>query len=141
MNIDSKPVKNALRAVTISVKSQDVKRGAVKEPSQCALALAALRDVPNCTRARIHVSTSYLEVGDKWLRFRTPRAVRDEIISFDRGTGFHEGDYTLIPIQPSHRASGKRQGTTGAKTGKKRPKIARIIRHTITGVRRNADTH
>lgn len=142
MNIDQKPVKNATRPVTIHVLDQDVKKGSVKEPSACAMALAAMRDVPHCTRARVHVSTSYLEVGEKWLRFRTPRAVRDEIISFDRGTGFHAGEYTLIPIQPSHRATGKRMGGGTRKVvAKAKPKIAKRIRHTITGIRRNADTH
>jgi hypothetical protein len=105
-------IENADTAITIHVPSNISKR--TKNPQECAFAKACRKD-ERIEEAVIHVSTAYIKfVGEeKWKRFRVPAGARHEIIRFDRTAQFAEGDYRLVPIQPSHRATGVRQGTKG----------------------------
>jgi hypothetical protein len=94
-----------------------------------------LRTVPDCTKARVHLGCTYVEVGNKWLRYKTPAAIRTEIISFDRGATFTPGPYTLRPMPPSHR---KRYGAAQGSKPENKPrhlKVARIKHHEVSGVR------
>lgn len=135
MRIDGKTIQNAKKPVTIKVLATDIKKADPKRPDACAFAQAALRQA-GCSRARIHISTSYLEFDGKWLRYRTPTSMRDEIISFDRAGVFNPGEYELRPIQPSHQAKGVR---IGGKTTAKKPLPKKRKKHILTGVRHNAD--
>lgn len=137
--INKAPIRNATKPVTIRITPNDATHGAKKDPGACAAALAAKRDVPECTEARIHISTSYVKVRDTWYRFRTPEALRTEIIGFDRGAKFTPGEYRLTPIQPSHRASGKRQGGSSRPPPKTRQRRSRAAPHQVTGVRNKPD--
>lgn len=133
LKLDGKPVNNATKPLLISITSKDARAGLKKDPMSCAAAVACTREIPNCTEARVHVSVAYLKIKGKWFRYRTPQALRTEIVGFDRGAKFSPGDYYLAPIQPSHRANGKRMG--GSKpTERKGPKQKRHQPHR-TGVR------
>lgn len=125
-------VKNASRPRRIHITPQDIKQGGVQDPSCCAAALACLRDLP-CTEARVHISTTYLLEKGSWVRYKTPASLRQEIVSFDRGGGFEPGTYQLSPLQPSHRAHGRRMGGK-SEVAKTKPKKRRL-RHVTHGVR------
>src|SRR3989442_11030231 len=42
------------------LEKKKCKRGSTKTPNSCEAALAAVRQVPNCTEARIHVRSIFL---------------------------------------------------------------------------------
>ena len=122
MKINGLPVVDGKRKIKIKVSEADVKRGNVKDPATCAAAKALLRRVRGCSQVRVHIARTYLKVGNTWLRFHTPQSLRSEIVAFDRGAPFQPGEYVLTPMRPSHRSSGKRQGSKPVKRrGKPRP--------------------
>lgn len=126
-------VVNATKSLIITITEEDISRGEKKDPAGCAAAISCCR-APRVVEARVHTSTTYLRTGKYWVRYRTPSALRDGMIAFDRGGTLDSGEYTLIPVQPSHRARGQRQGTAG--NGAK-PKATRR-RHQLLGVRPHA---
>jgi hypothetical protein len=135
MKINGIPVRDATKKVRIVIAKQDCKFGSSKEPGSCAAARACLRQVPECSEARVHISRTYLRVGDHWLRFQTPAALRGEIITFDRGGSFEAGEYDLRPLPKSmllHRGK-----ATGTKPKLKRGRAGhnRTKPHRIEGVR------
>lgn len=134
MKIDGAPVVNATKKLPITITPRDVKLGETKDPGACAAARACMREA-GATQARVHISTTYLKMDKEWVRYRTPAAIRSEIISFDRGAGFQPGDYVLRPLQPSHRASGKRMGGPDRAKPKTKIRIKRAKRHVVTGIR------
>lgn len=101
--INGKPVVNASRSVSLHISPMDTKKGNVKNPGACAAALAAMREIPNCTAARVHLGRAYVynEKKQHWVRFKTPESLRSEIIAFDRGGSFQPGEYKLRPLPPS----------------------------------------
>lgn len=142
MEIDGKKVVDATKKLTIRITESDVTRGNTKDPGHCAAARALLRSVPECTRARVHVGRTYLlqktpSGREQWVKYQTPKALRTEIVAFDRGGTFEPGEYTLVPIPPSAREAFKAKRATGTQTGKTRkgPKIARVKSHYVSGVR------
>jgi hypothetical protein len=128
-------VVNATMSRIITITEEDISRGEKRDPAGCAAAISCCR-LPRVAEARVHTSTTYLRErpGKKWLRYRTPSALKYGMIAFDRGGTLEAGEYILRPIQPSHQARGERQGTPG--TGVK-PKTTRP-RHTLLGVRPHA---
>jgi hypothetical protein len=100
--INGRPVVNGARRVKLHISPLDTKIAAKKDHKACAAALAALREVPNCVAARVHLGRAYLLKKDgNWHRYKVPEALRTEIVSFDRGGGFEPGDYELMPMSPS----------------------------------------
>jgi hypothetical protein len=138
MEINGKKVVNATKPLHLNITPRDVKFGDNKDPGGCAAARAILREVPDCTKARVHLGCTYVEEPKRWLRYKTPGALRTEIVSFDRGASFTPGPYTLRPLPPSHRkVYGAAQGTETNKTNPKRKRhiIARIKHTEVSGVR------
>lgn len=136
MKINGMDVKDATQKVKIKITKTDCTKGATKDPGACAAARACLRQVPDCHKARVHIGRTYLQVGEKWLRFQTPLALRSEIISFDRGGAFEPGDYELRPLSVAERKGrGKRHSSGAPKHG--RPGHHRIKPHIVTGVRQH----
>lgn len=130
--IDGLPVIDAKRPITITVNANDIARADKKEPADCAVARACRREL-HAKEVRVHLGRVYVRTTpDKWTRYMTPKSMRAEIISFDRGGTFEPGEFHLSPPSPTKRASGKRQGT--AKGQNKRGKKY-APRHTITNVR------
>lgn len=123
--IHGKPVVNAKKVVTLHISPMDVKKGSVKDPGACAAARAAMRAVPNCIAARIHIGRAYLLGKDgKWLRYKTPEALRGEVITFDRGGKFQPGEYTLRPMSPSDMKPHREKNFVSSDTNRSGPKNA-----------------
>jgi hypothetical protein len=133
MKIADFPVVDAKKKLTITITPQDIAKGDTKDPGACAAAQACMRQA-NCTKARVHIGRTYLLVDKKWVRYHTPRSLRGEIISFDRGTTFQPGEYTLMPMRPSAR-TGKAQSRT---QNHPKPKVRlkhRTKPHVVHGIR------
>lgn len=133
MKIEGKKVVDAKGKLQLQITPQDVKNGTKRAPDACAAAKACIRQL-GASSAKVHLSRTYVEFPDKWVRYHTPQALRTEIISFDRGERFEAGDYALSPMQAAKR-TGKRQGSNKpvSKAPKKRAKA-----HRVTGVRGHA---
>lgn len=162
MEIAGKKVVDAKRPAKIIVTKRDTEVGDNKNPSGCAAALAAKRDIPECLSSRVHIGRVYIEHKDKWVRYMTPRSLRTEIVAFDRGGSFEPGEYVLKPPSPTETIEGRAEardkaypkGRSEAQRAKDRAaaaasnsksrvtssprktiKIARIKRHNVTGIR------
>jgi hypothetical protein len=113
---------NAKTKIEIDVPTQLTKSTRRKNAYHCVFAEACAR-MPQVDEAIIHLSTAYLRFkGEKvFRRYRVQTRLRDQIVAFDKFGAFDPGVYTLGVIQPSHQASGERQGTDKpAKGGPKR---------------------
>lgn len=141
-SIGGKPVVDAARAVTLHISAMDTKKGGVKDPGACAAALAAMREIPNCTAARIHLGRAYIfnEKKKHWIRFKTPEALRGEIIAFDRGGSFEPGEYKLAPMSPSD-LKPKPKTFTSSNVGRDTPRPTKTKNprklHVVKGVRQH----
>jgi hypothetical protein len=137
MRIDGLPVKDAKKKLPITINARDVRRGNNNQPTSCAAAQACLRQ-SDASAARVHLGRTYLLIdGKHWLRFKTPASMRSEIIAFDRGGKFATGEYVLGALQPTSRATGKRQGTVEKPTRNRKTAKKRRY-HAVTDVRSNA---
>lgn len=135
MKIEGKKVEDANKKLRITIGNIDVKAGALKNAKSCAAAVSLVRQ-GFCDAARVHVFRTYLKKGNKWLRYKTPPALRNEIIAFDRGGKFEPGDYELSPIPPSDRTTARTAARKANKTVRKSHKSKGIRKpHVITGVR------
>lgn len=111
-----KEIHDATKAVEIPVNRQDCKIARKQDPTECALAKAAKREL-KVDGVIIGISTSYLIKDDKAIRFDTPESVRREIVSFDRHQDFEPGEYHLMPKAPTKRLGRieKRRNRAGGK--------------------------
>lgn len=144
MKINGIPVIDANKPVLIKVTAKDVENGNRKDPGGCAMALAAKRAF-HAKEARVHVGRTYVKIEDskgkeKWLRFKTGDSLRTELVSFDRGQQFLEGEYRLSPMPPSDLLKAKRPGGNNriGVSRKERPRRLRIARkryHITSGIR------
>jgi hypothetical protein len=130
--IDGLSVENITKPMRLTISEKEAKTGKSKAPSQCAAALAAVRQVPRCTEARVHVGRIFLKVGKKWLRGKVSAALRTEIATFDRGGTFAPGEYIIRPLAPSDLPTGRRIGGKDKPRNGKKPK-RRL--HVLVGVR------
>ena len=133
-NLDDLPVVDAKRTITIVISHNDVQKGKTKNPTSCAAAKACLRQL-GCTKVRVHLGRTYIRKGDHWERYITPKSVRSEIIAFDRGAQFAEGEYTFrAPKGREKLGSGL---ATGSNKGRNNPRASKKKRvyHYVSGVR------
>lgn len=93
---------DADRPIQVSVNQKDCKDAIKLNPSECALARAAKREL-KADAVIIGLSSSYVIRGKQAVRFATPERVQREIVSFDRHADFAPGDYTLVPKSPTAR--------------------------------------
>lgn len=146
MEINGKRVVDAKKPATIHITPTDAKMGDNKNPSGCAAARAAKHSIVGCLSARVHVGRVYIEHKDKWVKYKTPAALRQEMITFDRGGGFQPDDYTLLPIPEGDTAEYKKNwargetnrnkmGASPTKNPRKTLRVAKIKRHEVTGIR------
>jgi len=126
-------VRDADAPVMLRIRAADTKTG-TKDPNNCAAAKAAKR-LPGVSEARIYRSRAYLlhksPEGKFWKRYITPASIRNEIISFDRGSYFDPGEYTLLPLPTSQKLGMVR---THHHTGKG-SKSHRSVPHVVSGIR------
>lgn len=98
------PVVDADESIDLHVLAKDVNGANKRDPANCAAAKAGKRELG--TDVRVFLSRTYVKSKDHWVRYITPQSAQREIISFDRGSSFQPGTYT-IPA-PS---SGQKLGT------------------------------
>lgn len=122
--------------VDVTVTPHDIASSRSKAPNNCAVAKACKR-LQEVEDVRVHLTRTFLKVGNRWYRFRTPTAIRQEIIAFDRGGSFEPGTYTLLPVPTTDRLGNSRNKSPGPKLtkGKKRHVV-----HAVANVRQRART-
>lgn len=126
--IDGKKVRDAKKPLRLVVTEDDCRKASPKKPASCAVARACGRVADE---ARVHLSRVYLLSEGQWSRYETPKAMRDEIIAFDRGGTFEPQEFRLKPPRPSRRL-GKHTG--GQHPTRKNAKRRRKP-HVVTNVR------
>lgn len=95
---NGKPVFDAKTPLTVKISKADIVKSEPGNPDNCAAAIALVRQQP-IMAAHVFRSRVFIELRDRVMRYVTPGRLRQETISFDRGTDqqFLEGDYTLLP--------------------------------------------
>lgn len=114
---DVEAVTQAKKSVHIEVTSADSAIGRGKAHHACAMARACKRTL-KLDGAIVSLGTAYLVKGTQATRYTVPQVVSREIVSFDRGSGFAPGLYTLnkpqarrqTPSRPSHGSGGRGPG-------------------------------
>jgi hypothetical protein len=134
--IDGKPVFDAKRPISLTITPNDIAKADRKEPIDCAVARACRREL-HAKEARVHLGRVYVRMNEgNWQRFVTPKALRSEIIAFDRGGSFEPGTFALLPPSPSKVATGKRRGgKTPVRKARRVTGSSKRIRHVVTDVR------
>lgn len=132
------PIIDAKRSLRLKVTLADISGAKSKKPDRCAAAVACRKHL-HVEEARVHLSRVYLKAhkAKTWVRYLTPRALRSEIIAFDRGGRFAPGDYSLGKVPTSMRF-GKQTGASGpnqTNTNRDRKNRKRHLPHRVTGVR------
>src|ERR1700735_2318280 len=102
MRINGLPVVDATKKVQLHITPRDIQLGDVKDPTRCAAARACKRQM-GATNAQVRIAVTYVQMGNKFVRYTTPGSLRAEIIAFDRGGSFVPGSYTLMPVRPSQK--------------------------------------
>lgn len=104
--IDGLPVIDAKRPLTLEVLPADIAKADTKHPESCAAARACVRGL-KVLEARVHLGRVYLRQNkNNWVRYSTPKHLRDEIIAFDRGGTFEPGVFELgVPALKGHSGS------------------------------------
>lgn len=108
-------VTDSNRNVKIEVTSKDCSSRAVKDHTECALAVACKRVSDG---AIICVKTAYLIKGSKAVRYSLPESASREITAFDRNAPFEPGLYHLAAVSPSSRLMTRREPGAKTKNGK-----------------------
>jgi hypothetical protein len=136
MEINGKPVEDATSPLKVIITPRDCSLGQVKNPATCAVSRAIVRGY-KCISARVHVSKTYIEFNNRWVRYQTPEALTYEIRAFDRGGRFEPGDYMLVPVSPGQTliALEKRRSTKSDKRTRHDNNTARRQLHRMTGIR------
>lgn len=131
-SIDGLPVIDAKKPLELHIIMDDIRKADRKHPDACAVANACYREI-HATEARVHLGRVYVKTtADKWVRYITPKSLRQEIITFDRGGVFEPGTYVLHKPQPSHQLGKQKPGRiAGKKVGAKK----RRSPHVVTNVR------
>ncbi len=128
---------NATKSLVLSVKPDDVKKGAAKDSECCAFARAAMKQDSAITKVFFFKSVAWVETAMKLTRYNLPQSVQKEIVAFDRFRTMEPGVYALSP--PAKSAEPEAQAKRDARrdkrhkagnTGRKQP-----LRHITTNVR------
>lgn len=102
------PIVNAKKPLVLHITKGDLRSAEQnrKDPNWCVIACAARREF-GADDVKIHLSRIYIRRGQKWQRFVTSKALRSEIIAFDRGGTFAPGEFWLSPPPPSKQRGGQ----------------------------------
>lgn len=132
--INGLPIIDSKKALKITINKNDIVKADTKDPADCAVARACRREL-GVKEVRVHLGRVYLRANEgNWVRYMTTRALRTEIVAFDRGGQFESGEYTLKSIPPSHKQGVKRKSGPKRKTGKKRRMPPHVVTNVRTGV-------
>ncbi len=134
--IDGLPIIDSTRALRVTINKNDIAKADVKNPEDCVIARAVRRE-HHVKEVRVHLGRVYLRANEgNWVRYFTTRALRTEIIAFDRGGTFEPGEYSLKGVPPSHKLGAKRKAYAKKKViGPKTRKKKRMTPHVVTNVR------
>ena len=124
-------VTDAKKPIHIIVTAKDSNAATVKNHKECAMARAAKRTL-HVDGIVVSRQRAYLVTGNKAIRYTFPESVRKEIVSFDRGGGFAEGEYVLTPIPPH---VPKPKSAKPEPRHEESPEYVRKFKHTTTGIR------
>ena len=129
--VGGRDVVDAIENIEIEITDQDIKLAARKDPANCVMARACMKQ--RGTDALVHISRVYLKMSDKniWVRYMVDNSLRTEIVAFDRGGEFAPGTYKLRRPEPS-KLLGKQNGSN------QRPetiKTKRAVPKVLSGVR------
>lgn len=146
--INGKPVINGKRRITLHVSPRDT-IATPRHPGDCAAARAAVREIPNCIDARIHLGRCYVYDSKRqvWQRYKTSDSLRTEVCAFDKGGKFEPGEYDMIPLAPSdldrsnykYPKAKRHAGGSGERSTNQHKKPRRL--HVVKGVRHRATIH
>lgn len=132
---------DANRKVKFRITRRDIDRAKRKDPFGCAAALALRRRL-GADVVEVHATRTYVEIGGRRTRFKTPENLNRETIVLDRQGKFEAGDYVLQPIPPSQTigalaARNKMKKRGGQKRSKTRaaPRPTPNVRATARGGR------
>ena len=153
MKIHDMEVFDATKPLIINITDKDVKEGKGNDAGACAAAVAAMRSL-GATRARVHLSRTYLELepaklgiksrkGKVWIRYQTPLSLRAEIIVLDRDGKMEPGEHKLGAPAKQHRLAaprpaiqlGKRKKRIDKKTKTHPQRGNRAMYHKVANVR------
>lgn len=129
---DVKSVVDATEHVAVHVTRGDCANAKSGKPAECAMARAFQRQ-HHADGAIIGMGSSYLIVGDKAVRFKTPQSVAREIVSFDRKAGFLPGAYSLYPVPTTARLGNRPGRARGVADGSRNSR--RVVHRRSLGVR------
>lgn len=119
-----KRIVDATETIDITVLPEDAEGGRRKDPRQCALAKACVRQ-KIADAAIIGIGFSYLIKGDTATRYKTSVGVGREITSYDRHKEFASGgDYKLSKVSPCNRLGVERPHPENKQDNRKRHDIA-----------------
>lgn len=108
-------VRDAKRDLDIEVTRLDSNMAKKKAHNSCAMAVACKRK-ENADGVLVSRRVAYVIKGTEATRYRVPEYVTREIVSFDRGAGFHPGSYTLPAPQKYERLGMVKSHGTGKKS-------------------------
>ena len=117
--LDGLPIVNATKSVKLVIRDNDIKGSRSRQPDKCVAAKACLRQL-RAVEARVHLGKTYVRAKDKWVRYTTSPALKQEIVAFDRGGSFEAGSYMLYSIQPSKRTGVKQSADTKSRNTRKK---------------------
>ena len=107
-------------AIEIEVSDDDVGNSKRKDPSHCAIAVAAKRagkfDAVLASRSRFYAIANGVA-----FRYKMPNSAVRELTSFDRGASFSPGTYLMAPLPQSSRLGVPRDNHRAGKPGKSGP--------------------
>ena len=116
---DLKTVRDARAGTMIEVTARDEAKAKKKRHKECAMALACQRKM-SLDGVLISRSRAYLVKDGVATRYDLSMAAQKEVVSFDRGGGFDQGEYDLL--KPAHKLGGGGGGkgihSSTAKMGK-----------------------
>jgi hypothetical protein len=127
--LDGLPIIDSNNPLVLRITQRDINGASIKDPENCAVARACRREL-HAIEVRVHLARTYVRLNrHNWIRYMTPRPLRDELIAFDRGGTFEPGEYQLSMLSPSNRSGVIRRGGIANGKGKRRK------HHIITNVR------
>ena len=112
-------VYDADKQMVVNVTRADIAKSNMKNHKTCALAVCCQREF-HADGVIIGLTTAYIIQGDTAHRFKLTGTISREITSFDRGAGYDEGQYMLVPPSPASRLGVPHRGGHATGTGKPR---------------------
>jgi hypothetical protein len=133
--LETLPIVDGKKKLHMKITLADIRKGINKKPGACAAAVCLMRE-HHAIEARVHISRTYLRFDTKkWIRYETPRALRDQIVRYDTSNKFDPGEYEIKPFRPSHRIGSAQGSETNKNVRSKNTDSPRRKHHKLEGIR------